>query len=489
MFQKFFARISRWLLPYLVPPSWGLYGTRGGSTITSREAFGVAAIWACVDVIARGLAPAQWNVYALAPGMERKRVLLDDDPIAWLLNTEPNPEMTAIAFRSAILWQLVPNGRAFALIEKAAGKPVALWPMESREVQEVRDADGLLTYLYRGQTFRPDEVLHWVGPGPDAWNGDNLLQHAIDTIGLSHSVQQAALDFFARGAQPAGVYTSPLMLGKQRKDKIIADFEEFYAGRSNYGRPLVLDGGMTFQQLGATPAQSMSLEERKFLVEEICRWFGVPPHKIALLDHATFSNIEHSSIEFVRDCLTPWGKRLSQEVDRKLFAKRAPWRQSEIDLRPLTQGDFPSRATAYGSMHTNGLMSANEIRQLEGLNDVGPDGDVRFMQGALVPVSKLVAEPAPAPAAPAEPAPPASEALRESNDATAAMVATVVTEAWKRYEARASNRGERADSDEWRDKQAAQLAKEVAPFAAFGATLPTVEQFREGMRSNTCPRI
>lgn len=484
MFRKMFAKVSRWLLPALLPPSWGVWGTRGGSTITTREALGLSAVWACIDVIARGLAPAPWNVYELAPGDSRKRRLLDADPIAWLLNTAPNPEMTAISFRSALVWQLIPNGRAFVLIERRGGKPVALWPMESCEVNEQRDERGDLVYLYRGETFSSDEVLHFVGPGADPWNGDNLLQRALGTIGLSYAVQEAALDFFARGAQPAGVFSSPLMLGAPRKQKMIADFEEFYSGRSNSYRPLVLDGGITFQPLSPTQRDSMSLEERKFLVEEVCRWFGVPPHKVALLDHATFSNIEHSSIEFVRDCLTPWSKRFSQEVDRKLFSQRSPWRQSEIDLRGLTQGDFPSRATAYGSMHTNGLMSANEIREREGLNDVGPDGDVRFMQGALMPVSKLVAEPAP------PPAPPAAEILNETRIEMHAMAAAVVSEAWKRYEARAANRGERSDSDDWRDKQAAQLAREVAPFEALSALpLPTETQFREGMRVEKCPSI
>ena len=67
---------------------------------------------------------------------------------------------------------------------------------------------------------------------------------------------------------------------------------------------------MTFNKISSDPEQAQFTEVRQHQVEEICRWFGVPPHKVQHLLRATFSNIEHQAIEVVVDTITPWVKVL-----------------------------------------------------------------------------------------------------------------------------------------------------------------------------------
>jgi phage portal protein BeeE len=91
----------------------------------------------------------------------------------------------------------------------------------------------------------------------------------------------------------------------------------------------------------------------------------------------------------VRDALTPWCRRLEQEADFKLMRQdRGPWKCTEIDTRPLLAGDAKSRADAYAIMRQNGIMSANEIRALEGMNDCGDDGDILLVQSNLTTVDR-----------------------------------------------------------------------------------------------------
>ena len=53
---------------------------------------------------------------------------------------------------------------------------------------------------------------------------------------------------------------------------------------------------MKFTPIGNEPEKAQLVESRKFQVEEICRWFGVPPHKVQHLERSTFNNIEHLGI-------------------------------------------------------------------------------------------------------------------------------------------------------------------------------------------------
>ena len=73
---------------------------------------------------------------------------------------------------------------------------------------------------------------------------------------------------------------------------------------------MIVDGGMKFERASTDPNDAQFIETRQHQIEEICRWFGVPPHKVMHMLRATFSNIEHQSIEVVVDSITPWAKRI-----------------------------------------------------------------------------------------------------------------------------------------------------------------------------------
>jgi HK97 family phage portal protein len=146
------------------------------------------------------------------------------------------------------------------------------------------------------------------------------------------------------------------------------------------------------------------LATRKFTVNEICRWFRVPPHKVADLERATFSNIEHQSIEVVTDTLMPWAVRLEQEANYKLVGQRNQGRVfTKINLLGLMRGDAKSRAEFYKVMREMGVFSVNDIRALEDMNPIGPEGDKRVMQSQYTTLDRIGEEPAVVapPAAPA----------------------------------------------------------------------------------------
>jgi HK97 family phage portal protein len=402
------TRIMRYVLPYPI----------AGLNLAPDEILSLSAVWACIDAIARGIGPCDWNVYRPVGG--NKNELLIDDRLAYLLNVRPNPEMTAIGFREGMLFTAVPFGNAYAeIVPDGAGRPAQLWPLAQDRVMPRRDRQTWeLYYEYRepitGTLVRipQNRIFQLRGPGLYGLLGENLIARAAKSMAVAAAQERYAASYFGQGANPGGILTYPGKMSKETYDRLKEDWAEKKKGPENAHKPMIIEGGMTYVPTTNDPQKSQAVESRQFSVEEICRWFGVPPHKVQHLLHATFSNIEHQSIEFVRDALTPWCRRLEQEANYKFFPQdRGPWRFTKIDTLPLTAGDFKSRADGYAIMRQNGVMSANEIRDREGMNHIGADGDVLLANSTLAPMERLLRPPDPAPApAPAtdpkkEPAP------------------------------------------------------------------------------------
>jgi hypothetical protein len=138
---------------------------------------------------------------------------------------------------------------------------------------------------------------------------------------------------------------------------------------------MILEEGMKLHEIGIPPEDAQFLETRKFQVREIARWFGVPPHKIGDLEQATFSNIEHQSIEFVQDAIHHWLVRWEQSIKLNLLLPSERNRYyAEHLIDGLLRGDTKSRYEAYGVGKQWGWLTTNDIRKMENMNSL-PDGD------------------------------------------------------------------------------------------------------------------
>jgi HK97 family phage portal protein len=457
-----------------------------GIRLTAEQTLELSAVWACIRIVATSLGSCKWNIYQ--PTGPEKRQLLYDDPTAWLLNTRPNPDMTAIGWREAMVMVAMSSGNSYAEIVRDGGNRVAaLYPLEADRVLAKRDPETWeLFYEYTapgGEQVRlaSRDVFHLRGPGLHGLMGDNIIARAAKSLAVAAAQERHSAAYFGQGANPGGVLELPtgVVLTEKRKAELKEEWAAKKQGPENAYKPMMLEAGWKWNQASNDPQKSQLVEARQFSVEEICRWFGVPPHKVQHLLHATFSNIEHQSIEFVRDAVMPWERAICQEADFKLFPQtRGPWRYTCIDLEPLKEGDAKSRADAAGIWRQNGIKTANEIREREGMNDVGPEGDVLLVQSNLTTIANIMNPPAKVAPSPA-PADPASTEDAAAAVARAAVTAFVVT-ALERYARRLQNRrndlAKRKPPDqvegalaEERARLLPRLVEELAPAAPFAA--------------------
>lgn len=408
----------------------------------------VAAVWACMDVIASALSASDWNVYAGGRGAANKKDL-PADSLQYILNTRFNAEMTAQAGKRALALAAVGYGTGYAEIEyDMARRIVGLWPIAPDRVDPRRDpATNRLFYLVWQESvgdwveFTPEELFIVRGASLVGFAGDDAIRRAVQTIATAVALDQYAAAFFGNGAQLGTVFTYKGKLDDTHYNRVKEQIEQRHSGVRNAFRSGFFegDGEWDVHSMGIDAEKSQLVLAKQLSVEEICRWFRVPPHKVAHLLRATNNNIEHQGLEFTRDTLRPWVKEIEQEADYKLIPARGPRKFVEIDVDWAEQGDYKSRAEAYQILRACGVFSPNMVLRKLGENTIGAKGDVFTMNGAAVRLEDVGKNMLPAPKAPApNTAPnPATKPTPADDPAASAWLLSVYQRIQRRVENRA----------------------------------------------------
>lgn len=376
-----------------------------GRFFGSQEALQLSVVWACVSVISRSLAGCAWKVYERKDG---KLTYLEDDALDYLLNTRPNPEMTAISMKEALVSSAAVWGNGYAeIVRDQAGRVKELWPLNPDRTEPIRvDANGAVAttgeLAYRcfqpntGATviLRQSAIYHLRGPSLTGLLGESMVFRAAKSLALTAAADQFATAYYRNNTVVGGVLEHPKTMDRVSFERLKADWAEKHSGPDNAHKPVILENGMTWKAMGdSSAATSQMLESRRFQVEELARWFAVPLHMLGSLagSQGYGTNLEQLGLGFVRDCLGPWAERMQQEADWKFFPLRGPTskKQTRIDLSPLTRGDSLTRANAYAVMRRIGVYSANDILRMEGQNCIGPEGDVRLIEASMISYDEL----------------------------------------------------------------------------------------------------
>ena len=377
------------------------FGTSGaGKSVTVQTAIQLSTVYACVRVISETVASLPLGVYEATDDGNLKA---GDHPLYRLLHDEPNTEMTSFVFREVMLAHLLLYGNSYSqIIRSGKNTVVGLYPLLPDHMDVDRDSKGNLTYTYttsNGKTvvIKPQDILHIPGLGFDGIIGYSPIALEKNAIGLGIASEEYGSKFFSNGARPSGILTHPNTVKNPKA--VRESWNSAYGGSSNSNRVAILEEGMTFTPLSIPNNEAQFLETRKFQVDEICRIFRVPPHLVGNLEHATFSNIEHQSIDFAVHTIRPWLVRIEQSMNRALFTDQEKGRfYAQFNIDGLMRGDYKSRMEGYAIARQNGWMSANDIRALENQNPIPSDegGDAYLVNGNMIPITTAMKAQSPA---------------------------------------------------------------------------------------------
>ena len=379
--------------------------TAAGKNVNERSAMQLTAVYACVRILAEGIAGLPLHLYKCGKNGSREKAV--DHPLYFLLHDEPNPEMTSFVFRETLMTHLLLYGNCYCqIIRDGRGQVTALYPLMPNQMSVDRDEKGQLYYTYlrsgeeadtmkKGTVYLlPEDVLHIPALGFDGLVGYSPIAMAKNSIGVGLACEEYGAKFFANGAAPSGVLEHPGTI----KDitRLRESWNAIYGGSKNAGKVAILEEGMHYSPISISPNEAQFLETRKFQVDEIARIFHVPPHMIGDLERSTFSNIEQQSLEFVKYTLNPWVCRWEQALTRSLLSPKEKREYSiKFNVDGLLRGDYQSRMNGYAVGRQNGWMSANDIRELENLDRISAEqgGDLYLVNGNMIKMTDAATNP------------------------------------------------------------------------------------------------
>lgn len=387
--------------PYVSRPA-GPFQLVDGTLVTNQyglapseaEAVGLSAVWRCLCVIADSVSAAPWGEWRGLNQLPTSRLV-----------RRPAQSMT----RREWTWLVVATLALYnvAYLREAGGAdsegvPWSLIPIPPMAITpEDPDPWGIrppTAYRIAGERVSAEEIrrlrramLPSIPPEMAA-----LLTLARATIGAAIAAEWYAAGFWMGGAAPLVVLSVDQEMTAQQMGEYADTYQEHRA--TDPSRPLVLGKSGKADTLGADLSNASAIEARNWLVADVARYFGVPPHLVNAPtgDSMTYQNVEQAGLDLARYCLGPFARPVEDVISDTLPGDPQEGRHMRIDLTEFTAGGFLDRAQGYAlATGSRPWLTPEEVRAREGRPPVGD----------LPPELAPPPAPTPPPAAPAPPAP------------------------------------------------------------------------------------
>jgi len=357
-----------------------------GQPVTEATALRVAAAFACVRVRAGVIANTPLAIKQRVD--DRTRMDATGHPVWSVMNRRPNAWQTPSQFKRMMEAHVLLRGEAYAVKStRADGSLVSLTPLHPDRVRKVQRSDLTLEFEWTRadgtrDTFRQDEMFHLVGLSLDGVNGLSVLGYARETIGLSLAQEQHGATVFKNGANVSAAFSLPQgrTLQPEQVESLRSQLDEHRAGGGRSGKAIVLEDGMSYQQMALNSEDAQWLASREFSRTDVCMFFGVPPHIIGITAGNTQlgSSIDAQTQAFVtfslEDSFTGWEEAIGLQC---LDWVRNPKLYARFTRNALVRGDIKTRWDAYVKGMQWGVMSPNDVLAAEDENP-RPGGDIYY---------------------------------------------------------------------------------------------------------------
>lgn len=372
----------------------GSYPTAPAANVNQNTALCLSAVWASVRLIAESVASMPLRFYTETDDGNKNFIPNADYELARILNRKPNQWQTRNEFFETLISQKALLGNGYCLkIRNGRGDIVGLLPMMSEQMEvTLSDDDKRIRYKYnngRGiREYSQDDIWHLKLFG-NGIMGLSPLSFGRNAIGIGLATENRVSKIMANGAKPAGVLKTGEVLKPDQKERVRQNFRELAQG--NEDTLFVLEGGFEYQQISMSPKDIELIESRRFQIEDIARFFGVPSVMINDTSATTAwgSGIEQIVQGFYKLGLRPYLERIESSINFNLVPEADRGRvKCEFDFNALLRADRAARMKMYKDAISGGIMMPNEARAEEGLpKEAG--GSKLYMQQQNVPLEYL----------------------------------------------------------------------------------------------------
>ncbi|MEO0412946.1 MAG: phage portal protein [Pseudomonadota bacterium] len=296
----------------------------------------------CLRLITESAASIGWKVY-------EDGAHLSDHPLVSLLAC-PNPLSSRSALTEAVISHLLLHGNAYIekVLDEDASRAVELYVLRPDRVDVKPGASGWPErYVYKvgGQSaaFPVDPVsgasriLHLKTHNPlDDHYGQSALQAAGRALALHSAADGWSKALLENAARPSGALVLKSesgwpTLSEEQFSRLRAQVEENFQGQANAGRPMILEGGLSWQPMGFSPADMDFQATKQAAARDIALAFGVPPMLLGIPGDNTYANYQEANKALWRLTVLPLLRKLIDALNQWLVHPVGPRLELRLD--------------------------------------------------------------------------------------------------------------------------------------------------------------
>ncbi len=368
----------------------------GGTFLQSNsQPLLLSTVYRCVDVISDAVASLPLEVYKLDNQGFKTRYTAHSS--YYLLNKEPNSDMTRFTWLKLMCSNLLLNGNAYSYISRnefGQVDEIIYLPANFVNITWITDNQGIKRKRYQVNGFRelvePKDMIHVLQYTSDGILGRSVISFAAQTISIATDSEAYAQGIFKNGGNISGILSVEGVnkFNAEQKNDVYKVWSDRTSNNSN--GIIILEGGMKYQPISISPEDSQLLASRKFNCEEICRFFGVSPIKAFQLDKASYASVEMSQLAFLTDTIQPYLVKFELEFCRKIFLKSEQnYTSIEFNTNEFLRSDKTAQSNWYKNLWYLGCISINEIRKDINLSPL-EDGNKCFVPVNVQTLSNAV---------------------------------------------------------------------------------------------------
>jgi HK97 family phage portal protein len=376
--------------------AWG--GPSMGRILSSRsKPMLLSTVYRCVDLISDSVAVLPLKTYKLdREGFKREH---KNHPAYYLLDLEPNEDMTRFVFFKTLMVSVLLTGNGYAYIERDKDLNVLQLiyiPTEKVTITWIADSRGIMRKRYQVTGFKslvePRDMIHILNFSYDGIIGVSTLTHARQTINIAADSEASAAGFFQSGGSVAGILTvEGGRLDKEQKEQI---YQTWYERMEQHPNGIaVLEANMKYHPIKISPQDAQLLESRLFNVSDVCRFFSVSPVKAFDLSKSSYSTVEATQLQYLTDTALAVITKIELEINRKLFLpSERGMITAEFDTSAILRTDKAAQAAYWKDLFYIGGATPNEIRRENNLSRMD-NGDKAFVPVNTQPLDIAVQNP------------------------------------------------------------------------------------------------
>ncbi len=365
--------------------------------------YAVPTVARCVDMLSNSAANIKLELKKVGKdGKDEDVPNAANHPIMKLL-ARPNPKLGQAKFFASLFKDNYVYGNLFCMADTTASNvPTELWRAQPIKMGIIKGDKGLPTaYEYEAangkRKFPVDmkgksSVFHFYNTSlDDDWYGDSPMRPCRTWIDSAREAGEWNTSLLENSGRPSGAlkYTGTTALSEEQKAALREQLESKYTGAKNTGKPLLLSGGMEWEQISLSPQEMDFLAGLNYADRKIADNYGIP-FPLLSPDAATFSNMDTARESLFEDTIIPFLESFIETFSNWL-----------IPMFPNTEGlklciDYSSisayeaknqrKTDRLKSLTDSSIITINEAREEIGYEDLAEGGDVPYINAGRVPL-------------------------------------------------------------------------------------------------------